>query len=46
MPFDAEKMKGVKAVADLVDADRRGKVVIEAGKKISARRRASSARRA
>jgi DNA-directed RNA polymerase subunit beta len=34
--FDAERMKGVKASVDLVDADS-GEVVIEAGKKLTAR---------
>src|SRR5262249_13901312 len=36
MPFDAERMKGFKAVADLVDADS-GEVVLEAGKKLTVR---------
>ncbi|HHG89654.1 MAG TPA: DNA-directed RNA polymerase subunit beta [Devosia sp.] len=35
-PYDAEKMKGAKPAADLVDA-KTGKVVHEAGKKLSAR---------
>src|SRR5579883_72968 len=35
-PFDAERMKGAKASVDLVDADS-GEVVIEAGKKLTAR---------
>src|ERR687884_49824 len=34
--YDPEKMKGFKAVNDLIDADT-GKVVVEAGKKITAR---------
>ena len=34
MPFDAERMKGIKAVDDLIDADT-GKVVVEAGKKLT-----------
>jgi DNA-directed RNA polymerase subunit beta len=36
VPFDAERMKGAKASVDLVDADS-GEVVIEAGKKLTAR---------
>ena len=36
MPFDANRLKGYKAVNDLVDADS-GKVVVEAGKKITVR---------
>src|SRR5882762_8664801 len=36
VPFDANRMRGYKAVNDLVDADS-GKVVIEAGKKITVR---------
>src|SRR5262244_2522380 len=36
VPFDANRMRGYKAVSDLVDADS-GKVVIEAGKKITVR---------
>src|SRR5687768_4932278 len=36
VPFDAERMKGFKAVADLVDADS-GEVVLEAGKKLTVR---------
>ncbi|MBS7540822.1 DNA-directed RNA polymerase subunit beta [Ancylobacter lacus] len=36
MPFDPKRMKGYKAVADLVDADT-GEIVIEAGKKITVR---------
>ncbi|MEP0521523.1 MAG: DNA-directed RNA polymerase subunit beta [Hyphomicrobiales bacterium] len=35
-PFDASKMKGTKAVVDLVDADS-GEVIVEAGKKLTAR---------
>jgi DNA-directed RNA polymerase subunit beta len=36
MPFDGNRMKGYKAVNDLVDADS-GKVVLEAGKKLTVR---------
>ncbi|QFR32123.1 DNA-directed RNA polymerase subunit beta [Ancylobacter sp. TS-1] len=36
MPFDPKRMKGYKAVSDLVDADT-GEVVIEAGKKVTVR---------
>ena len=36
VPFDANRLKGYKAVNDLVDADT-GKVVVEAGKKLSVR---------
>jgi DNA-directed RNA polymerase subunit beta len=36
VPFDADRMKGAKASVDLVDADS-GEVVIEAGKKLTAR---------
>src|SRR5450432_3083250 len=36
VPFDAERMKGVKAAADLIDADT-GKVAVEAGKKLTVR---------
>ncbi|MFD2182826.1 DNA-directed RNA polymerase subunit beta [Rhodoplanes azumiensis] len=36
VPFDANRMKGYKAINDLVDADT-GKVVVEAGKKITVR---------
>lgn len=36
MPFDAGRMRGYKAVNDLVDADS-GKVVVEAGKKLTVR---------
>ncbi len=36
MPFDAERVKGVKAVADMVDADS-GQVILEAGKKLAVR---------
>ena len=36
MPFDAERMKGVKASVDIVDADT-GAVVVEAGKKLTVR---------
>jgi len=35
-PFDAERMRGFKAVSDLADADS-GKVIIEAGQKLTAR---------
>ena len=35
-PFDAERMRGFKAVSDLADADT-GKVIIEAGQKLTAR---------
>lgn len=33
MPFDAERIKGVKAVSDMIDADT-GKVILEAGKNL------------
>jgi DNA-directed RNA polymerase subunit beta len=36
VPFDANRLKGYKAVNDLIDADS-GKVVVEAGKKITVR---------
>src|SRR2546428_1441410 len=36
VPFDANRLKGYKAVNDLVDADS-GRVVVEAGKKITVR---------
>ena len=36
MPFDANRMRGYKAINDLVDADT-GKVVVEAGKKLTVR---------
>ncbi|ABS68593.1 DNA-directed RNA polymerase subunit beta [Xanthobacter versatilis] len=36
MPFDPKRMKGYKAVADLIDADT-GEVVLEAGKKLTVR---------
>jgi DNA-directed RNA polymerase subunit beta len=36
MPFDGERLKGTKASYDLIDADT-GEVVIEAGRKITAR---------
>ncbi|MCK0199054.1 DNA-directed RNA polymerase subunit beta [Ancylobacter sp. 6x-1] len=36
MPFDPKRMKGYKAVIDLVDADT-GEIVIEAGKKVTVR---------
>ncbi len=35
-PFDADRMKGVKAVVDIIDADT-GEVVIENGKKLTVR---------
>ena len=38
VPFDAERMKGFKASADLIDA-KTGEVVLEAGKKLTARSR-------
>jgi DNA-directed RNA polymerase subunit beta len=36
LPFDATRMRGYKAINDLVDADT-GKVVVEAGKKLTVR---------
>ena len=36
MPFDGDRLKGIKAVVDIIDADT-GEVVIEAGKKLTAR---------
>ena len=36
VPFDANRLKGYKAINDLVDADT-GKMVVEAGKKITVR---------
>ncbi|MEP9351091.1 DNA-directed RNA polymerase subunit beta [Xanthobacter sp. KR7-225] len=36
MPFDPKRMKGYKAVSDLIDADT-GEVVVEAGKKLTVR---------
>src|SRR5215218_1230103 len=36
MPFDATRMRGYKAINDLVDADS-GKVVVEAGRKVTVR---------
>jgi DNA-directed RNA polymerase subunit beta len=36
LPFDAERMKGLKTVVDLLDADT-GEVVLEAGKKLTVR---------
>ena len=36
VPFDAERMKGVKATVDLIDADT-GEVVVEAGRKLTVR---------
>ena len=36
VPFDAERMKGVKASVDLIDADT-GEVAIEAGRKLTVR---------
>ncbi|MGO8834526.1 MAG: DNA-directed RNA polymerase subunit beta, partial [Roseiarcus sp.] len=36
VPFDADRMKGLKASVDLIDADS-GEVAVEAGKKLTAR---------
>ncbi len=36
IPFDAERMKGLKATVDLIDADT-GEVAVEAGKKLTLR---------
>ncbi|ACA14931.1 DNA-directed RNA polymerase, beta subunit [Methylobacterium sp. 4-46] len=36
VPYDAERLKGFKATTDLIDADS-GEVVLEAGKKLTAR---------
>ena len=36
VPYSAERMKGIKAVTDLIDADS-GQVVLEAGKKLTQR---------
>ncbi len=36
MPFDPKRMKGYKAVSDMIDADT-GEVVVEAGKKLTVR---------
>jgi DNA-directed RNA polymerase subunit beta len=36
VPYDAERMRGYKGTADLIDADT-GEVVLEAGKKLAAR---------
>src|SRR6202522_3899067 len=36
VPFDADRMKGVKAATDLIDADS-GEVAVEAGKKLTVR---------
>ena len=36
VPFDANRLRGYKAINDLVDADT-GKVVVEAGKKLTVR---------
>ena len=36
MPYDAERMKGMKASIDLIDADT-GEVAIEAGRKLTVR---------
>jgi DNA-directed RNA polymerase subunit beta len=36
MPFDADRLKGVKATADIIDADTGG-VILEAGKKLAVR---------
>ncbi len=36
VPFDAERLKGAKSTVDMIDADT-GEVVVEAGKKLTAR---------
>ena len=36
VPFNADRMKGMKATVDMIDADS-GEIVIEAGKKVTAR---------
>jgi DNA-directed RNA polymerase subunit beta len=36
VPYDAERMRGVKAAVDMIDADT-GEVVVEAGKKLTVR---------
>ncbi len=36
MPFDAERIRGMKATADMIDADT-GKVILETGKKLAVR---------
>ena len=36
VPFDADRMKGIKAIVDLIDADT-GEVAIEAGRKLTVR---------
>jgi DNA-directed RNA polymerase subunit beta len=36
MPFDADRLKGVKATVDIIDADT-GAVILEAGKKLAVR---------
>jgi len=36
MPFDAERLKGVKAIVDVIDADT-GEVILEVGKKLAVR---------
>ena len=36
VPFNSERMKGFKGTADLIDADT-GEVVLEAGKRLTAR---------
>ncbi len=36
VPFNADRMKGMKAAVDLIDADS-GEIVVEAGKKVTAR---------
>ena len=36
LPFDADRMRGLHAVNDLIDADS-GEVVVEAGKKLTVR---------
>ena len=45
VPFSAERMKGTKATTDLVDADT-GEVVLEAGKKITAKQARTMAEKA
>ena len=39
MPFDATRFRGYSTINDLIDADT-GKVVLEAGKKLTVRARA------
>ena len=43
MPFDAERLKGVKAVADIIDADT-GEVILEVGQEARRARRAPTRR--